>query len=146
MKRRHLLLFTLLLIDRASGSDQPSIEAFIEPDNPYVQQQMIYTLRLYRDSHLQRGYFLQPEVPNTLLVPLQPVPAARITRQGREYEVLEQSYLLFPQRSGRLQLPAPVQRFAAVMRRLNLLSFDESEGYCRDRRRCFVPLPALTHR
>lgn len=84
------------------------IEATAIPRSPYVQQQVTYTLNVYRRSHLQRGYFLTPEVPDTLIRPLESRPPVYVDRGGSEYQLLEQSYLLFPQRSGSIDLPAPV--------------------------------------
>jgi hypothetical protein len=104
----HRLPLLILVIAPSLEASAPFVESSVQPELPYVQQQVIYSLRLFRESHLQRGWFLPPEIEDALLIPLQSIPERRVTRDGREYELLEQRYLLFPQRSGRLHLPAPV--------------------------------------
>lgn len=104
---RPLWLF-LLLLPAVPAIAAPFIEATVEPADPYVQQQVIYRVRLYRDSHLQQGDFLRPEIPDVLVRPAGSRGPYRVTRQGREMELLEETWLLFPQRSGSLKLPAPV--------------------------------------
>lgn len=99
------LILALWLVPAAA---EPFIEVELEPAEPYVQQQVTYTLRLYRDSHLQQGDFLRPETPHVLLRHAGSSEPHRLVHQGREMEVLEERWLLFPQRSGLLELPAPV--------------------------------------
>ena len=98
----------LLLLVVVPVSAEPFIETLIEPENPWVQQQVRYTLRLYRDSHLQQGDFLPPEVPDVLLRHAGSSEPRPVIRDGREMELVEERWLLFPQRSGPLILPAPV--------------------------------------
>jgi len=94
-----------------SAKTQPQ-EIFIEteliPANPRVQQQVIYTIRLYRESHLQRGHFLTPEIPQAVVKLKQSLPARDVKYKNHDYELLEQQYYLYPQSSGELLLPAPV--------------------------------------
>ncbi len=90
------------------ATESPRIEARAEPSNPFLQQQVRYTLRLYRDSHLQQGHFVEPAIAGAILLPLASPPPRQVEEQGHRYELLEQRYLLFPQQSGTLHLPAPV--------------------------------------
>jgi hypothetical protein len=101
-----LLLFSPLAWAR--GEAGLFIESRVEPQRPYLQQQVVYTLRLYRKSHLQRGYFNPPEVPGAILRPLESPQPEKVRRGDETYELLEQKYLLFPQRSGPMELPAPI--------------------------------------
>jgi hypothetical protein len=75
---------------------------------PYVQAAVPLTVRLYVDQPLyQASLDLQPS--NDVLI--QQVGQDRQTsetRNGRNYQVIERKYLLFPQRSGRIQLDGPV--------------------------------------
>jgi hypothetical protein len=84
------------------------IDAVVKPDTPYIQQQVKYTLRLWRQSHLQRGYFLTPDIPDVLVIPAPATSQRTVIRDGREYELLQQPYFIFPQRSGEIRLPPPV--------------------------------------
>ncbi len=87
---------------------QPFIEVELKPKSVYVQSMVHYTIRLYRNSHLQRGYFLDQEIADTVTEFSHDTPARYVTRAGREYELLERHYLLFPQRSGTITLPAAI--------------------------------------
>ncbi|MCP3671417.1 MAG: protein BatD, partial [Gammaproteobacteria bacterium] len=91
-----------------SDPTQPFIEVELEPKSVYVQSMVHYTIRLYRNSHLQRGYFMDQEIPDTVTEFSHDTPARYVTRAGREYELLERHYLLFPQRSGDITLPAAI--------------------------------------
>ena len=106
--RRFLSLWLLLPPLLASaGQAPPFLETRVEPAAPYVQQQVRLTLRLFRGSHLQQGDFVLPEIPGALLAFVDETEARPVTRDGRSLEQVEQHYLLFPQHSGILQLPAP---------------------------------------
>ncbi len=87
---------------------QPFIEVELKPESTYIQSMVHYTVRLYRSSHLQRGYFLNQEIPNTVTELSHETEPRFVTRDGREYELLERHYLLFPQKSGSLELPRAV--------------------------------------
>ncbi len=99
----------LLLLSASTVADQELyIESVVEPEQPYIQQQTSLTLKVYRRSHLQRGYFLKPEIANALVKQAEPIAPSVAVKDGREFELLQQRYLLFPQRSGEWILPAPV--------------------------------------
>ena len=102
------ILTAQLLYGSCASAADLIIESSAVPLSPYLQQQVVYTIHLYRKSHLQLGYFLTPEVPEVLIRAADPRPPVIVTREGDEYELLEQRYLLFPQRSGKIELPAPV--------------------------------------
>ena len=104
MKR--ILLLGLLAAGAARA--EPWLETEVTPREPYVQQQVRYRVILYRDSHLQQGDFFPPEIPGVLVVPGQATAPRSVVHDGRTMERLEQSWLLFPQHSGTLQLPAPL--------------------------------------
>ena len=98
----------LLLAIALSARAAPFLESELLPARPLVQQQVVYTLRLYRDSHLQQGHFLSPEIPDMLVYPAGESEAEPVMVDGRTMERIESRWLLFPQRSGRIELPAPV--------------------------------------
>ncbi len=108
MRRPALLLLLWLLVPAAGAAPAiPFLEMEAAPPNPYVQQQVTLTLRLYRRSHLERGEFLLPEIPGALLALVGEEEPRPVTRRGERLELVEQRYLLFPQHSGPLVLPAP---------------------------------------
>jgi len=112
-KRKSLLIFFIILffsmtINSQARESELLVESVYSPEIPYVQQAVRYTLRLWRDSHLQQGYFLTPDIPDTILLEDEENEIRQVKRNGREYEVLEQKYFLIPQKSGEIKLPEPV--------------------------------------
>jgi len=112
-KTKLFLLVSMTLffsITTALHAQQPElfIESVYSPEKPYVQQAVRYTIRLWRDSHLQQGYFLTPDIPDTILLEDQQHEIRQVKKNGREYEVLEQHYFLIPQTSGVIKIPEPV--------------------------------------
>ncbi|HEB97752.1 MAG TPA: hypothetical protein ENI96_15120 [Sedimenticola thiotaurini] len=102
-----LLLSLLLPVGAIAAEEVPFLEMEAEPVRPYLQAQVRLTLRLYRESHLQSGDFVLPEIPGAMVAFVGEEEPRPVTRGGRALELVEQRYLLFPQRSGPLTLPAP---------------------------------------
>jgi hypothetical protein len=84
------------------------IEAQLEPANPYIQGQVLYTVRLYHQERYLNGYFVPPEIVDAVTVPLGQSESVEVQRDEGHYWMREQRYLLFPQRSGRLKIPGMV--------------------------------------
>lgn len=115
------VLLTLLLALPGLASAAASVASpraggpvFIEVDlddrSPYVQQATGLTLRLHYAVQLISGQLDQPSVDG---IGLQRVGNdVQFTRevQGRRYQVVERRYLLVPERSGRIALPAATFR------------------------------------
>ncbi|MBS7458386.1 BatD family protein [Coralloluteibacterium stylophorae] len=94
-------------IDSARAGDPVFIEGELETDSPYVQQSVAYTVRLYYAVTLLDG---QLETPTPDDVALQRI-GEDVTYQrsvaGRRYNVVERRFLLTPERSGEIAVPAP---------------------------------------
>ena len=90
-----------------SGADI-LIETELSPRRPYVQGQVLYTLRLLHAVPVSGGQLSEPAPKNALVQRLGEDREYSVTRQGRRYQVIERRYALFPQASGRLELAAPV--------------------------------------
>jgi len=84
------------------------IETELAPRTPYVQGQVLYTVRLLHAVPVSSGQLSEPESDAALVQRLGEDREYALTRNGRRYQVIERRYALFPQNSGRLQLPAPV--------------------------------------
>ena len=84
------------------------ITATPEQKQPYVQAAIPLTVHIYTDQPLyQASLDLQPD--NDVLVQqLGKDRQTNETRNGRNYQVIERKYLLFPQHSGKVQLGGPV--------------------------------------
>lgn len=101
---------TLTVTPARAASRRAGGPVFIETDlddpSPYVQQATGLTLRLYYSVQLLSGQLDQPGVDG---IGLQRVGSdVQFTREldGRRYQVVERRYLLVPERSGRITLPA----------------------------------------
>jgi len=106
--KRLSLLLLLFWLANTMAETLPLLETKVAPRNPYVQAQASYTLRLFRESHLQQGDFLVPEMTDTIMEFAGEDEPLLVTRAGRELEMIERRYLLFPQRSGTIELLAPL--------------------------------------
>ena len=84
------------------------VTATPEQKQPYVQAAIPLTVRIYTDQPLyQASLDLQPG--NDVLVQqLGKDRQTNETRNGTNYQVIERKYLLFPQRSGKVQLDGAV--------------------------------------
>jgi hypothetical protein len=89
-------------------SDRVFIENSIAPDRPYVQQATIYTIRLYFAVTLLDAALNAPSPDQGDLRQIGQDQRGSVVVQGRRYETLERHYLLQPEHSGVLHVPAPV--------------------------------------
>lgn len=80
----------------------------VDKKNPYVNQQIIYKVTLYYSKHLLDADYKGPQVENALLVPLGDDKRYQTQKNGVTYLVEEQSYAIFPQKSGTLKIKSPV--------------------------------------
>lgn len=90
-----------------SGADI-LVETEVAPRAPYVQAEVLYTVRLLHAVPISGGQLSEPDPGNTLVQRLGDDREYATTRNGRRYQVIERRYALFPQTSGTLELAAPV--------------------------------------
>lgn len=102
---------TLTVLPAVPGSAQRGDAVFLESQldvrDPYVQQTVAYTVRLYYAVTLLDG---ELDAPAPDGASLQKVGEDRTYQReigGHRYTVVERQFLLTPERSGPLQLPAP---------------------------------------
>ncbi|TCV89500.1 BatD family protein [Sulfurirhabdus autotrophica] len=80
----------------------------LDQKQPYVQAAVTLTVRLYTDEPLiEASLDIQPNN-DVQIQQLGKDRQTSETRNGRNYQVIERKYLLFPQRSGRITLDGPV--------------------------------------
>jgi len=89
------------------------LTASVSDPQPYVNQQVIYTIRLYNSRRLVDANYQAPQVEDALLVPLGDAQRSQTMDNGRLYEVEEQHYAIFPQKSGGLKITPPT--FSALI-------------------------------
>jgi len=90
----------------ANNPPQVFIEATIDKSTAYVQEQVIYTLRLYSADRLASGELSVPESNDAIIEALGDTKKYFRMAYNRRYEVRERQYLLFPQKSGKLTIDA----------------------------------------
>lgn len=89
----------------SAGGRDIYLEAEITPQNPYVQSQLTYTLRLFRAVEILDGSLSEPSVEDATIVRLGKDSSYTKTNAGRDYRVIERRYAIFPQSSGELLIP-----------------------------------------
>lgn len=91
----------------ASGKTQDiMIEASVDNTAPYVQGQVILTLKIYHSVPLREASLSKIEMPDVVMERLGDDTTYNTQRDQRRYEVIERRFALFPQRSGTLTIPA----------------------------------------
>ncbi len=108
-KSQPLLLKVTAATDpqQARQSDDIYIEVSAAPKNVYVQQQLLYTVKLYFSLNMAEGNTLsEPRVTggDAIVVKLGDNRQYQTTVNGRRYGVMEQQYALYPQKSGALTI------------------------------------------
>jgi len=96
-------------------------ETLVEPEDPYVQAQTIYTRRLlYADGTQIYGEMPDtPTIENAVVVVLGNATSSTVERNGNRYGMIEQRYAIFPERSGDLEIPGAMVSGSVRMRMNN---------------------------
>lgn len=89
-----------------NSSEPPTIFLEVETDkqSAYVQEQIIYTLRLYTQG-LINGELSEPSSTDAIIEPFGEQKKYYRMAFDQRYEVVERKYLIFPQKSGQLTIP-----------------------------------------
>ena len=101
----------------SADDDGLFLEVDAEPANPYVQQQVIYRLRLWRRFEISNASLSEPTVTADAII--KPIDADRRyedTRDGKRYEVIERRFAIFPQASGKVTIKPAVVTAQVVKR------------------------------
>ena len=100
-----------------SAGDDIFVEIEVTPENPYVQSQVTYVLRLFHAVDIPEGSLSDPIVTFASVERLGQDRRYQAQRAGREYRVVERRYSIFPEQSGSMEI-APVE-FNGVVARIN---------------------------
>jgi hypothetical protein len=95
--------------DNASHSDADKdvfLEASANPEQAYVNQQLLYTVRLYSDVNLSGGVLPDPQMQNAEVRRLGGNDTFETERNGKRYHVIQRRYAIVPQQAGTLTIPA----------------------------------------
>jgi hypothetical protein len=94
----------------AAGQDV-YMETIINADSVYVQEQLLFTIRLYYTiAGIRNPNFTEVEPENALVQLLGAPHQYEQLIDGQRYGVYEKNYVIFPQRSGELTIPNIVFR------------------------------------
>ncbi len=83
------------------------IKTEVSTQEPMVNQQVIYTVKLYTSQRLMDAEYRPPQVKDALLVPLGEGQRHEEVLNGHRFAVEEQHYVVFPQKSGELKIISP---------------------------------------
>ncbi|AHE68323.1 hypothetical protein Loa_02793 [Legionella oakridgensis ATCC 33761 = DSM 21215] len=86
---------------QASVQDEVMLKTEVNENNPYISQQVIYTVRLYNSGRLLDAEYQPPKAENALLIALGDADRYQTVENGRTYVIEEQRYAVFPQKVER---------------------------------------------
>ena len=92
---------------KGGGSQDVFLESHVTPKNPYVQSQVLLTVKLFHAVSLQEARMDEPAIPHAQVEQLGEDNSYETIREGRRYRVIERTYRVFPQKSGVLNI-API--------------------------------------
>lgn len=81
--------------------------AQVSNEHPQVNEQVLYTVKLYNSRRLLDASYEPPSIENGLLIPVGSGRHYQTTENGRLYTVEEQQYAIFPQKSGKITINPP---------------------------------------
>jgi hypothetical protein len=84
------------------------LETTVDEKQPYVQAEVPVTVRIYTTQTLYHPSLELPAGNDTLVQQVGSDERSQTEKNGRMYNVLTRHYAIFPQRSGHVQLTAPV--------------------------------------
>ena len=101
---------TIVVVNEGPRSNQSSEELFLEievnKDSVYVQEQLLFTVRLfYTINGIRNPQFTELEMPDTVIQLIGSPNQYEKLSDGVRYGVYEKRYVIFPQRSGSLEMP-----------------------------------------
>lgn len=104
--------------DAPAAQPGNTAEVFLQvqasPEKPYVQSQVLYTLKLFRRVQITQASLNEPEVKDALVEKLGEDSTYSTQVNGLDYWVTERKYAIFPQQSGVFTI-APLTLTAEVV-------------------------------
>lgn len=96
-----------------NGNPPVIIDLEVSQTQPYLQQQLIVSLKLYSAFALQNANISTPNHPNLVIERLSDDQIQYEEVNGTQYQVITREYLAFPQQSGKLEIPP--QKISAMI-------------------------------
>jgi hypothetical protein len=99
------ILVTQATANKAVDTDDDLfLEVEANPQSPYVQSQVIYTVRLYRRVEIAQAALNEPELGDAVIEKLGDDSNYNTQINGVNYLVTERKYAIFPQKSGSITI------------------------------------------
>lgn len=109
------ILVTQATANKAVNTDDDLfLEVEANPESPYVQSQVLYTVRLYRRVDIAQAALNEPELGDAVIEKLGDDSNYNTQINGVNYLVTERKYAIFPQKSGSVTIK-PLVLTAEVM-------------------------------
>ena len=80
------------------------VQVKAEPESPFVQSQVLYTVRVYRRVELTQAKLSEPELADAVMEKVGNDSDFNTVINGVSYRVTERKYAIFPQKSGTLKI------------------------------------------
>jgi hypothetical protein len=126
-------LSILVIQGKATGKNINTDEdLFLEveatPESPYIQSQVLYTMRLYRKVDISQASLDEPELADAVIEKLGEDSNYNTQVNGVRYLVTDRKYAVFPQRSGQMTIkPLVLTAEVVTGNRLGFNGFFNSE-------------------
>ncbi|MBD3585175.1 protein BatD [Salinimonas sp. HHU 13199] len=102
----------VVAVPDASDGSQPARDYYltteVDDESVYVNQQILYTLKLYLSTDIERGSLTPPELKKGIVRQIGEDERSVDLVNGRRYQIIERKYAIIPQRSGELTIRGPV--------------------------------------
>jgi len=99
------------------------LEVDVDKQNPYVQAQVVYTVRIFRARDFFDGALSEPKSDDFVHRRLGEDTSYKSIRDGIRYTVIQRKYVLFAQKSGKVTVPSIVLSASISTKSTNLGSF-----------------------
>lgn len=84
------------------------METSVIPKEAFIQEQFVYTIKLYFSRSIGNAYLTPPDMPDAKITTNGQDIIYSVTKKGRYYRVLERSYLIAPEKTGSFKIDSPV--------------------------------------
>jgi hypothetical protein len=84
------------------------MEATVAPKEAFIQEQFVYTLKLFFNRSIENPYLMGPDLPDANITQKGEDIIYSIIKNGKYYQVLERSYSITPKNTGHFPIQPPL--------------------------------------
>ena len=100
--------FSAIVVNEVQVTENANEDLFLQVEvsntQPYIQEQVIYTLKLYRKVNISQAALTEPKLANAVIEKLGDDKNYNSQYQGENYIVTERKYAIFPQKSEPMRI------------------------------------------